>query len=165
MSDWIDIKKCGLKIDPPSLVLIYYDRKTKKQRRRTMPLRNFTKMSYVDRFAADLRSCPRNSKYVKNLPQAQLLRMLTIIKDRLKGMSLEASLARNLEMDNIDPEQDLNKVDEETLKRKKLQMDNEFEKNRKKPGDPDFQYDVEVDFDTGGVETSGWDSEGTDPEF
>ncbi len=133
-----------------------------------MPLRNFSKMSYVDRFASDLRSCPRNSKYVKNVPQPQLLRMLTIIKDKLNGMSLEASLARNNEMDKINPEEDLNKVDEETLKRKKLQMDNEFERNRKKPGDPDFQYDVEVDFEIEkvDVETAGWDSGGgSDLEF
>ena len=35
----------------------------------------------------------------------------------------------------------------EELKRKKEEMDIEFEKNRKKPGDPDFVYNIEVDFD------------------
>lgn len=83
-------------------------------------------------------------------------------------MSLEVSIARNNDIDTLDPNEDLNKVDPETLTRKKLQMDSTFEKNRKKPGDPDFQYNVEIDFETelGRVETSGWDSgDGSDPEF
>jgi len=38
-------------------------------------------------------------------------------------------------------------------------MDQTFEKNRKRPDDPDFKYDNEVDFTTGHVETCGWDSD------
>ena len=41
-------------------------------------------------------------------------------------------------------------------------MDQTFEKNRKRPDDPDFKYDVEVDFTdftSGQIETSGWDSD------
>lgn len=38
-------------------------------------------------------------------------------------------------------------------------MEKTFEKNRKRPDDPDFQYEVEVDFDNGPLETCGWDSD------
>lgn len=62
-------------------------------------------------------------------------------------------------MDAIDPEEDLNKVDENTLKIKKAIMDQTFEKNRKRPDDPGFQYDVEVNFDDGPIESCEWDSD------
>ena len=50
-------------------------------------------------------------------------------------------------------------VDETTLKIKKSVMEQTFEKNRKRPDDPDFRYDVEVDFGSGQVETCEWDSD------
>lgn len=37
--------------------------------------------------------------------------MLTLIKDHLNGLSLDDSLAKSKELDNIDPNEDLNKVD------------------------------------------------------
>ena len=56
-------------------------------------------------------------------------------------------------------------VDEEVLKRKKAIMAASFAKHSKKIGDPDFQYDIEVDFDAGGtIESCDWDS-GDDNEF
>jgi len=50
-------------------------------------------------------------------------------------------------------------VGEIALNFKKAVMDQTFEKNRKQPDDPDFQYDVEVDFAAGPVETCEWDSD------
>ncbi|KAJ8310606.1 hypothetical protein KUTeg_012471 [Tegillarca granosa] len=162
----IEVKKCGVKFDPPAIVMSYFIKSSGKLHRRTMPLRNFSKHSGIDRAADELCSNPRHEKYIQNVPKAQLLRLLTIIKDKLNGMSLEASIAKNDELDRLDPEEDLNKVDEETLKRKKSIMENTFEKHQIKPGDPDFQYDVEVEFPQNGeVETCDWDSEGSDPDF
>ena len=43
-------------------------------------------------------------------------------------------------------DEDLNKLDTEALKQKKAKMDILFSKNQKKPGDKDFQYDVQEDF-------------------
>ena len=84
----------------------------------------------------------------------------------MKGMSLNESLAKNKEIDEIDPNEDLNKVDPEILKRKKAVMEETFQKHQKKVGDPDFKYDVEVDFEQSGViESCEWDSDGSDPEF
>ena len=45
-----------------------------------------------------------------------------------------------------DKDEDLNKLDTETLKQKKAKMDVLFSKNQKKPGDQDFKYDVQEDF-------------------
>ena len=94
----------------------------------------------------------------------QLEKLITIIHDKMNGMSLEASLAKNKTLSEIDPDQDLNKVDEKTLKQKKALMEQTFEKHQKKIGDPDFQYDVEVDFEGGAIESCDWDSE-EDNEF
>jgi len=51
-------------------------------------------------------------------------------------------------------------VDDIALNFKKAVMDQTFEKNRKRPDDPDFKYDVEVDFTSGPIETCDWDSDG-----
>lgn len=162
----IVIKKCGVKFDPPAIVVMYTDNGSHKTRRRTMPLREFSKNSQVEEAAKDLKANPRHGKYVAQIPKAQLSRLITIIKDKLNGMSLEASLARNDEMDKLDPEENLNTVDEETLQRKKDVMEKTFEKNQVRPTDPDFKYDVEVEFDEENVIESGWDSgDGSDLEF
>ena len=165
MADTLQVLKCGVKFEPPALVLSYKDWKTGKLRRRSMPLRNFNKNTGIDRIIDDLNSNPRHSRFIRLLSTAQLQRLLTIVKDKLSGLSLEASIARNNAMDTINPEENLNRVDPETLQRKKLIMDTSFEQKRKKPGDPDFQYNVEVDFETAVVETSGWDSEESDVDF
>lgn len=165
MGEEIEVKKCGVKFDPPSIMLTYVIKGTGKLHRRRMPLRNFHKNSEIERAADDLKNNPRHSIYLDTLTKAQLERLITIIRDKMNGLSLEASLKRNNKMDTIDPEEDLNKVDDETLHRKKSIMEETFEKHRKKPTDPDFQYDVEVDFEPHvGIESSGWDSD-SDPEF
>ena len=163
----LQLLKCGVRFDPPTLVITYKDWKSGKMRRRSMPLRSFNKNSNVETIVKDLNENKRHARFVQLLTEAQLYRLLTITKDKLSGLSLEASIARNNDMDTLRPDEDLNKVDPETLVRKKLQMDSTFEKNRKRPGDPDFEYNVEVEFDAGAtVESSGWDSgEDSDPDF
>lgn len=162
----IAIQKCGVKFDPPAIVVMYSDNGSDKVRRRTMPLREFTKTSDVEKAVAELRSNPRHERYVSQIPKSQLSRLVTIIRDKLNGLSLEASLARNDEMDKLDPEENLNTVDEETLRRKKEVMDKTFEKNQLRPGDADYKYDIEVEFGEENVIESGWDSgDGSDLEF
>lgn len=60
----------------------------------------------------------------------------------------------------IDPEEDMNKLDDKELAKRKSIMDELFEKNRKKKDDPDFVYNVEVVFPQDEqVESCGWDAE------
>ena len=73
----------------------------------------------------------------------------------MQGYSLEHSLASF----QLDPDQDLNKLDDEELARKKGQMDELFEKNRRRKDDADFVYDVEVEFSKPTREKCSWDEE------
>lgn len=61
---------------------------------------------------------------------------------------------------------DLNKLDDYELDKRKAAMDEDFEKNRIRPGDEDYVYDKEVEFNEGKIE-SGWDDEDdySDPDF
>ncbi|XP_064639232.1 centrosomal protein of 19 kDa-like [Lineus longissimus] len=159
------LKKCGIKYNPPSIILDYVVSKSGKLRRRTMPLRNFSKWSSVEQCAKDLRGNPRHARYLENLPQSQLLKMIQLIHDKLNGIALQESLKKSEVLNMVDPDEDLNKVDDDVLKRKKAIMNETFEKNQKKPGDPDFTYEVEVDFPEVAVETSGWDSDDNNSDF
>lgn len=38
-------KRCGIKFDPPSVILIYEDEHTSKLRKRVMPVRSFSQFS------------------------------------------------------------------------------------------------------------------------
>lgn len=165
MSGQYLLKKCGVRFDPPAVVITYVVKASGKLHRRTMPLRNFNKNSGVSRVAEELKGNGRHKKYLEGLPLPQLEKLVTLIKDHLNGVTLEESVAKNKTMDTLDPEEDLNKLTDEQLKQKKAIMDMTFEKNRKKPGDPDFQYDVEVDFMEGGdIESYDWDS-GSETDF
>ena len=163
-SNNITLRKCGVRFDPPA-VIITYTASNNKVHRRTMPLRKFNKHTGVARTAKELKDNPRHKKYLNGVALPQLEKLITVIHDKLNGLSLEASLEKNKKMGTIDPEEDLNKVDEKTLNQKKALMDQSFEKHSKKPGDPDFQYDVEIDFAGGAIESCEWDSEGDDDEF
>jgi len=60
----------------------------------------------------------------------------------------------------IDGEMDLNKLSTEDLDKMKRNMDVEFFKNQKKPGDAGFEYDIQVDHVVDEDAAScGWDSD------
>ncbi|CAL1281704.1 unnamed protein product [Larinioides sclopetarius] len=129
-----------------------------------MPVREFKKSSSVTLTASDLKE--HHSRYLKDVPNLKIEKMLRLIQNDMKGLDLDESLQEISKEFSVDPDENLNDTDDVTLKRKKEIMDLTFEKNRKKPGDPDFQYDVEVDFSqTAGIESSVWDSEKEDEEF
>ena len=63
-------------------------------------------------------------------------------------------------VDNIisnSPKLDLANADKDEIDKFKEQMNREFEMNVIKPGDPGYQYDMKVDFDTGGEQNMDWD--------
>lgn len=162
-------KKCGVRIDPPTLILTYVDESTGKVRRRSMPIRNFTKRSGVPRAAQELRNNPRHKKYLENVAQSQLEKMLQIIQETFNGLSVNEALDKVKGQRSLNPDEDLNQLDDDTLNKKKEVMNETFEQNRKKPGEEGFQYEVEVDFENEGgpVMESGWDSgdDDSDPIF
>ena len=58
---------------------------------------------------------------------------------------------------------DLNRVEETELEKYKRLMEEEFEKNAIKPGDPNWKHDVQVDFGSAD-EDCGWDEEDEEAE-
>jgi len=159
----VTLKRCGIRFDPPAIVITYVTKPGSKLHRRTMPLRNFNKKSGVRRVTNELKSNERHKKYLDQVPLHQLEKLITVIHDKMNGITLEDSLKKNKEINTIAPNEDLNRVDEDTLQRKKAVMEQSFEKHSKKRGDSDFEYDVEVDFE-GAIESCDWDS-GSDNEF
>lgn len=151
----VKLLRCGVRFSPPAVIVTYAA--SGKTRRRIMPLRNFSKNSVVQHVAAELNS--RHKRYLERMPAAQLEKLISMLRDQLSGMSRDEVIAKAQSLEHIDPDEDLNKVDDISLNFKKAVMDQTFEKNRKRPNDPDFKYDVEVDFTSGPIETCGWDSD------
>lgn len=81
----------------------------------------------------------------------------------MKGLSLELILKNINPEYEINPNEDMNKLSEEQLQRKKLIMEASFVANQLQPSDPNFEYDRQVDFEEHKIE-SGWDSEITPKE-
>lgn len=80
----------------------------------------------------------------------------------MQGLSLEESLKAQRTADLH--EEDLNKLSDEELNKRKAKMDELFELNRCHKDDPDFVYDLQVQFPENSVrETCSWDQ--SDEEF
>ncbi|XP_049581648.1 centrosomal protein of 19 kDa [Syngnathus scovelli] len=150
-----EAKRCGVCFSPPSIVLIYKNTETNKVRKRIIPVRNFSQYSDYSLAAERLKNHPRHKDYLERVSQTQLERLHIILRDHLQGISLERSLASL----QVDPAEDLNKLDDDALARKKRHMDELFEKNRTQREDPEFVYDLEVDFGQADDEKCSWDEE------
>ncbi|KAK2869255.1 hypothetical protein Q7C36_001126 [Tachysurus vachellii] len=158
----ITAKRCGIKFDPPSVILIYENEHINKLRKRVMPVRSFSQYSDCRRAAERLKHHPRHGHYLDSVSLEQLVRLHTVLRDHLRGLSVEESL-REQRRSHTDDE-DLNKVSDEELKRRKAEMDILFELNRRRKDEPDFVYDLEVEFPENSVrETCSWDQ--SDEEF
>ncbi|XP_067948344.1 centrosomal protein of 19 kDa-like [Watersipora subatra] len=157
----VTVRKLGVTFSPAALVITYSDGLS--VRRRTIPVRNISKNSNIQDLMAEMRSLSNHRRYLDQISHLQLMKMLTLIKDHLNGLSLDDSLAKSKRLDHIDPNEDLNTADDETLDRKKAAMNESFVKNQKKASDADFKYDIEVDFGTNdAVETVNWSDEDDD---
>ncbi|KAM4695110.1 centrosomal protein of 19 kDa isoform 1-T2 [Discoglossus pictus] len=152
--------KCGVRFQPPAIILVYEEENIEKLHQRSMPIRNFSKFSDCSRAAEQLKNNPRHKPYLEGVSLRQLEKLYKLLRGHLKGDSLQVSLENIKKEDTLDPEEDLNKLDDKELSKRKSLMDELFEKNRKKKDDPDFEYNVEVNFaNEGPVESSGWDDE------
>ena len=76
------------------------------------------------------------------------------------GQSLAETMEQIQRETTIDPEEDLNKLDDKELAKRKSIMDELFEKNQKKKDDPNFVSDIEVEFPQDvQLQSCGWDTE------
>lgn len=114
------------------------------------------------RAAERLKHHPRHGHYLDSVSLEQLVRLHTVLRDHLRGLSVEESLREQRR--SHAHEEDLNKLSDEELNRRKAQMDVLFELNQRRKDDPDFVYDLEVEFPENSVrETCSWDQ--SDEEF
>ncbi len=153
----------GVRFNPPTIFLFYTDISTGKLRRRTVTLDDFTKTTDITDYANEL----HNDKKTKNrnlfryVPLRRLERFLFILKEGLTTNLSKSEIEKKLRyFDELDTNEDLNKLDDDTLKHKKLIMNETYEKNLIDPSSKNFVYDVAVDFEpiTGEPQASEWDS-------
>lgn len=110
--------------------------------------------------AEQLKNNPRHKAYLEGVSLRQLKKLYGLLRGHLRGESLAQSLEKLRQEDTIDPEEDLNKLDDKELAKRKSIMDELFEKNRKKKDDPDFVYNIEVEFPQDEqLESCSWDVE------
>ena len=118
---------------------------------------------------------------LKNVAKARELRIVAALQKRFPDLlgpevvspeqlkSLVARVKKNvLELEDkggaqgaVLEDRDLNKADDEEVKRAKETMDVLFKKNQVLPGDEGYQYDKQVEFEEG-TEDNSWDEEESD---
>lgn len=112
------------------------------------------------RAAEQLKNNPRHKPYLEGVSLRQLQKLYSLLRGHLQGQSLAESLQKFQQEETIDPEEDMNKLDDKELAKRKSIMDELFEKNRKKKDDPDFVYNIEVEFPLDEqLESCTWDLE------
>lgn len=126
-----------------------------------MPLRDLKPDSDCSQVVGRLRL--RHSKHLQEVGEVKLERLVLLAREHLRGQTLTQALVNVSSQLSVDPEEDLNKLSDSQLQRRKDIMEFNFEKNNVKKGDPAFVYDKEVSFGTL-KEAAGWDEESEEEE-
>eukprot|EP00795_Rhopilema_esculentum_P006827 gene6827-12420_t len=115
----------------------------------------------IDDIIKDLNNT-HHQKYLKTVPEKQLKRLLRKLHEKIYSYGKATNLVSPSNSD-----EDFNKLDDEELNKVKDKMSESFEQNRVKPGDPEWKYEIDVDFEAGNGNKleSGWDSEESELEF
>lgn len=108
-----------------------------KSRQRIMPVRNFSKFSDCSRAAEQLKNNPRHKDYLEQVSMRQLEKLFSFLRGYLWGQSLAETMEQIQRETTIDPEEDLNKLDDKELAKRKSIMDELFEKSEEE-GRPKF---------------------------
>lgn len=114
------------------------------------------------RAAEQLKNNPRHKSYLEQVSLKQLEKLFSFLRGYLQGQSLAETMEQIQRETTIDPEEDLNKLDDKELAKRKSIMDELFEKNQKRKDDPGFVYDIEVEFLQDEQLSCSWDTESAD---
>ena len=154
--------RLGVRFKPPTLLLNYHDPNKGVSRRRSMPIRNLSKTSDCYSEASKLKK--RHEKYLGQLSTVLIEKFVRLLQEMMKGKSVNEAL-KDIKMDfSINVDEDMNKLSDRELQRRKELMDLNFKKNQVKIGDADFVYDKQVDFSKEDKVESGWDDENGEEE-
>lgn len=162
-------KKCGIRYEPPTLILEYVVVATGKVHRRSMPLRDLAPSSDPTTQARKLKNSPKHGKYLEKVTQDRLVRVLGKCVKYLKGASAitaGAGRARPVRLDlsgddllGTPADMDMNKLPDSELAHEKSKMSRDFADKQIKPGDAGYEYEKEVDFGEGNLGAVEWDED------
>ncbi len=107
-----------------------------------MPIRGLNKTS--DCYADAEKLKKRHEKFLGGIATVRLEKLLRLLQETMKGVSVEKALEVINKDFSIDFDEDMNKLSDRDLKRRKELMDVNFNKNRVRVGDPEFVYDKQV---------------------
>ena len=150
----ISVRKIGVSFSRPNLVLVYSSNGVK--RKRIMPIRDLTTNSDCNALANTIKR--RHSKYLDSVNDIMIEKLVMLAKENLRGATLKEGLSSVDVYMKIDPEEDLNKLTDNEIKKKKQIMDLTFNKNSVVKDHPDFIYDKRVEFNPNG-DKGDWDSD------
>lgn len=175
-------KKCCIRFDPPTLILYYELPASGKIHRRSIPIKGEEFEEGDSQKLLENLLTTHHTNYIKKFKKEQLLRLLKMLIEK-QGFGMDIKLNSMQSTGNKDSEnipspktsdvnlelEDLNKLGDEELNQIKKEMNYSFEENRVKPGDDNWKYDIEVDFEenvnqVGNIESAGWDDD-SDMEF
>jgi len=152
--DDIILKKIGVVFSPPAVILLYADNGTYKKR--SMPLRDLTVSCDAYQVATRLKT--RHKKQLQAVNLVRLEKLVRLAQESLKGKDKISALKMIESEFVINPAEDLNKLTDKELQRRKDIMDLNFAKKNVTKEHPDFVYDKQVEF--GGEKVSNdWDTE------
>lgn len=132
--------KLGVKFNPPSLILQYKIMKATKIR--TMPIRDVTKNTDCYKAAQKMKN--RHEKHLGTIQTVRIEKFIRLLQITMSGKSLEEAVKEMEQEFTISYLEDMNKLTDEQLERRKELMDINFQKNQIKVGDPEFVYDKQV---------------------
>jgi len=153
----ISVKKIGVSFKGPNLILVYSCNGV--TRKRDMPVRDLTVNSDCSAVASALKR--RHSKYLDSVSDIVIEKLIMLAREHLGGATLKEGLSNVEAFLKIDPEEDLNKLTDNELKKKKQIMDLTFDRNSVGKDHPDFIYDKRIEFTPNGVK-GDWDSDNED---
>lgn len=147
-------KRFGLIYDPPSLILEYRQVSTARLFHRRIGLKHLKPSSDPVHIAESIRRKNRHLLGEDKVFLDQLVSLVMKLQSSLATADAKSHLLETFDYESTD----LNKLSKDELDRHKDWMDVQFFKNQVRPGDPGYNYDVQVEFGEARVE-SGWDSD------
>jgi len=150
----ISVKKIGISFNGPSIVLLYSQ--NGNTRKREMPLRDLKADSDCRNIVNKIKL--RHSEHLESVSDIRLEKLVMLARENLKGVGLEKGLKNVETFLKVDPEENMNKLTDTELNRRKELMDLTFEKNSIGKGHPEFVYDKEVEFKPS-KKAGDWDDE------
>ncbi|GHP08489.1 centrosomal protein of 19 kDa [Pycnococcus provasolii] len=146
-------EKFALVFEPPTVIVQYRAQDTGKRRLRKLRLDAKTVVATPSVEALTqkiLRSLPKKLD-LATVKSEQVQRLVQRLVDKCRGNTTTTAV--------VNASVDYNKLGDDDVAAVKKAMDVDFEKNRKRPGDEDFVYDVQVEFDPTDDLGNSWDDD------